>query len=265
MIFYCYFCTMELKIMGILNCTPDSFFVGSRVQAESDIARRAEQILREGGDIIDIGAYSTRPGATEVSEEEEMRRLRMALGVIRRNHADAVLSVDTFRASVACMAAEEYGVQIINDVSEGADPKMFSEVARLGLTYILMSVEPTMKKMIERFNHEVETLKSLGCHDIILDPGFGFGKDVVRGNYEVLRQLPELHAAFPNLSLLAGMSRKRMAWMPLGCTPESDAALNATTILNTMAVCGGADILRVHDVAVADSLRPIFSASSCNR
>ena len=242
---------MKRKVMGILNCTPDSFFIGSRVQTEREIAKRAEQILQEGGSIIDVGAYSTRPGADKVSQEEEMRRLRMALAVIRDVAPQAVLSIDTFRADVARMSVEEYGAQIINDVSEGADPKMFSEVARLGVTYILMSVEPDMKRMIERFRGEVAQLQQLGCRDIILDPGFGFGKDVVTGNYTVLMQLPELVSAFPELPVLAGMSRKRMVWHVLGCPPESQAAMHGTMILNTMALCGGATILRVHDVKEA--------------
>ena len=253
---------MNIKIMGILNCTPDSFFAGSRKQTEQEIALRAEQILSEGGDIIDVGAYSTRPGATEVPEEEEMRRLHMALSVIRREHPDVTLSVDTFRASVARMAAEEYGVRIINDVSEGADAGMFPLVGRLGLSYVLMSVEPTVERIISRFRTEVSALNEYGCSDVILDPGFGFGKDVVRGNYDVLARLPEIREAFPGLSLLAGMSRKRMAWMPLCTTPDSDAALQATMILNTMALVGGADILRVHDVKeTLNTVRRCFSPS----
>lgn len=242
---------MKRKVMGILNCTPDSFFIGSRVQTEREIAQRAEQILQEGGSIIDVGAYSTRPGADKVSQEEEMRRLRMALTVIRNVEPQAVLSIDTFRADVARMSVEEYGAQIINDVSEGADKNMFGEVARLGAAYVLMSVEPDVKRMIERFRGEVAQLQQLGCKDIILDPGFGFGKEVVTGNYAVLMQLPELVSAFPGLPVLAGMSRKRMVWHVLGCPPESEAAMHGTMILNTMALCGGATILRVHDVKEA--------------
>ncbi len=238
----------ECKIMGILNCTPDSFFAGSRVQTERDIAQRAEQILREGGHIIDVGAYSTRPGAQEVSEEEEMRRLRMALSVIRREQPDAVLSVDTFRASVARMAVEEFNVQIINDVSEGIDADMFSEVGKLGVSYILMSVEPDIKRMTERFRREVAQLQAAGCKDIILDPGFGFGKDVIRGNFDTLIHLDELKEQFPTLPLLVGMSRKRMVWMPLDVTPDSDAAMQGTMLLDLIALRQGADILRVHDV-----------------
>lgn len=239
---------MNAKIMGILNCTPDSFFAGSRVQTEREIAMRAEQILREGGQIIDVGAYSTRPGAQEVSEDEEMRRLRMALTVIRREQPDAVLSVDTFRASVARMTVEEYGVQIINDVSEGLDAEMFDEVGRLGVSYILMSVEPTMQRMVERFRTEVARLEAAGCKDIILDPGFGFGKDVIGGNYDILLGMDELKKQFPALPLLVGVSRKRMVWMPLGVTPDSEAAMQGTMLVNLMALRQGADILRVHDV-----------------
>jgi len=239
---------MKTKIMGILNCTPDSFYAGSRVQSEKEIATRAEQIISEGGEIIDVGAYSTRPGATEVSEEEEMRRLRMALSVIRRECPRAVVSVDTFRASVARMAAEEYGVQIINDVSEGSDPQMFATVGRLGVGYILMSVEPTMERMLSRFTNEVEQLREAGCKDIILDPGFGFGKDVIRGNYDILLRLNEVKQHFPTLPLLAALSRKRMVWMPLDVTPDTLSAMHGTMLLNLISMQQGADILRVHDV-----------------
>lgn len=158
-------------IMGILNCTPDSFFCGSRMQTESEIASRANAIISEGGSIIDVGAYSTRPGATEVSEEEELRRLRGALEVVRREQPAAVLSVDTFRPRVARMAIEEYGAQIVNDVSEGM---YLDEMAALGATYVLMSVQPDMATTLECFVQKVARLKEHGCHDIILDPGFGF-------------------------------------------------------------------------------------------
>lgn len=240
-------------IMGILNCTPDSFFCGSRTQTDSEIAARANAIISEGGSIIDIGAYSTRPGAAEVSEEEEMRRLRGALEVVRREQPEAVLSVDTFRPSVARMAVREYGVQIVNDVSEG---QHLDEMAALGATYVLMSRQPDMATTLECFAEKVARLRELGCRDIILDPGFGFGKDVIEGNYAMLRDLHRVKEAFPELPLLAGMSRKRMIYQLLGCTPESDRTLQGTMLANLMALQQGADILRVHDVkAAADTVR----------
>ncbi len=241
---------MKPIVMGILNCTPDSFFEGSRRQTEREIAERADEIVAEGGSIIDVGAYSTRPGATAVAVDEEMRRLRRALTVIRRVHGDAVLSVDTFRPEVARMAVEEFGVQIINDVTEGC-PQMFSEVARLGAGYVLMSVQPDVDSMMVNFCREVATLREMGVKDVILDPGFGFGKDVIGGNYEVLRELGRVKAEFPDLPLLAGVSRKRMIWQLLGCSPKDEAALQGTMLVNLVALQNGATMLRVHDVKAA--------------
>lgn len=246
---------MEKVIMGILNCTPDSFYEGSRKQTADDIAARADEIVSEGGSIIDVGAFSTRPGATEVSEEEEMRRLRTALEVIRRGHDGVTISVDTFRPSVARMAVEEYGVQIINDVTEGC-PEMYSEVARLGVGYVLMSVQPTVESMIANFRSEVAMLKSLGVKEVMLDPGFGFGKDVIDGNYAVLRDMGRIRDEFPELPLLVGVSRKRMIWWLLGCTPQDAEALQGTMLVNLMALERGATVLRVHDVkAAADTIK----------
>ena len=244
-------------IMGILNCTPDSFFSGSRMQTESEIASRANAIIAEGGDIIDIGAYSTRPGAAEVSEEEELRRLRGALEVVRKVQPEAVLSVDTFRPRVARMAVEEYGAQIVNDVSEGM---YLDEMAALGVTYVLMSVQPDMATTLECFAEKVKRLRAKGCQDIILDPGFGFGKDVIKGNYAMLRDLHKVKEAFPELPLLAGISRKRMIYQLLGCTPDSDRALQGTMLTNLMALQQGADILRVHDVKAAADVVAIYNA-----
>lgn len=244
-------------IMGILNCTPDSFFSGSRMQTDLEIATRANAIISEGGSIIDIGAYSTRPGAAEVSEAEEMRRLRGALDVVRREQPQAVLSVDTFRPRVAQMAVDEYGVQIINDVSEGMH---LDEMAALGATYVLMSVQPDMPATLRCFTEKVARLRELGCRDIILDPGFGFGKDVIDGNYAMLHALHEIKAAFPELPLLAGISRKRMIYQLLGCTPESDRALQGTMLANLIALQQGADILRVHDVKAAADTVTIHNA-----
>lgn len=348
-------------VMGILNCTPDSFYEGSRKQTERDIAERALQIVGEGGRVIDIGAFSTRPGADEVTEEEELQRMRFALSVIRRHLPDAILSIDTFRPLVARMAVEEYGANIINDVSEGgitgitgkpltdnfrdfsviskstaaptdsppisdfrdfsviskdtaaplnsppssnfgdfgviskdtaasigsplaaasfdtvADnahrlitdevitdaPAIFIEVSRLRVPYILMSVQKDIDTMIGNFRKEVSTLNALGVSDIILDPGYGFGKDVVSGNYSVLCQQQRLREEFPSLPILAGMSRKRMVWQLIGATAQDPAAMQGTMILNMIALQNGASILRVHDVAEAKTTIDYFLAGQC--
>ena len=249
------------QIMGILNCTPDSFFAGSRKQSEKDIAERAHQIVAEGGTIIDVGAFSTRPGAQEVSEEEEMERLRRALPVVRREQPDVAVSVDTYRPDVARMVVEEYGVDIINDVSEGGKtgivdtplepsqskvPAIFAMMGRLKVPYILMSVQGNLKDMLINFSGEVEQLRAEGCKDIILDPGFGFGK-TIEENFKLLEEMDKLQAL--ELPLLVGVSRKRMIHQTLGVTV--DEALNGTTIINTAALLKGASILRVHDVKEA--------------
>lgn len=257
------------QVMGILNCTPDSFYAGSRMQTEQAIATRANDIISQGGTMIDIGAFSTRPGADEVSEEEEMARLRTALSIVRHEQPDAILSVDTFRPDVARMAVEEYGAGIINDVSEGgvtgvvntplteADggigckddeviPPIFQMVARLGVAYILMSVQSTLEATIMAFAKKVRQLRSLGQKDIILDPGFGFGK-TVEENYAILDKMERLHAL--ELPLLVGVSRKSMIFKLLGSSPEE--SLNGTTAINTIALLKGANILRVHDVRQA--------------
>ena len=249
------------QVMGILNCTPDSFFAGSRKQSEKDIAERAHQIVAEGGTIIDVGAFSTRPGAQEVSEEEEMERLRRALPVVRREQPDVAVSVDTYRPDVARMVVEEYGVDIINDVSEGGKtgivdtplepsqskvPAIFTMMGRLKVPYILMSVQGNLKDMLINFSGEVEQLRAEGCKDIILDPGFGFGK-TIEENFKLLEEMDKLQAL--ELPLLVGVSRKRMIHQTLGVTV--DEALNGTTIINTAALLKGASILRVHDVKEA--------------
>ena len=196
----------EPQVMGILNCTPDSFFAGSRVQTEESIARRANQIIEEGGTMIDVGGFSTRPGGVEVPEEEEMRRLRFALPIVRREQPEAILSVDTYRPNVARMVVEEMGADIINDVSEGGItgvvdtpleqttdeyPAIFRTVAALGVPYILMSVKPTIHDMLLAMAREVQQLRDLGQKDIILDPGFGFGKTQEQ-NYDMLREMNRL-------------------------------------------------------------------------
>ncbi len=258
----------EPQVMGILNCTPDSFFAGSRVQTEESIARRANQIIEEGGTMIDVGGFSTRPGGVEVPEEEEMRRLRFALPIVRREQPEAILSVDTYRPNVARMVVEEMGADIINDVSEGGItgvfdtpleqttdeyPAIFRTVAALGVPYILMSVKPTIHDMLLAMAREVQQLRDLGQKDIILDPGFGFGFGKTQEqNYDVLREMNRLSTL--GLPILAGMSRKRMIFQPLGTNP--DGSLNGTTVVNTLALMNGASILRVHDVkAAAEAVR----------
>ena len=233
------------QVMGILNVTPDSFFAGSRMQTEQAIAGRANQIVAEGATMIDVGGCSTRPGSEPVSEAEEMQRLRLALGVVRREQPHAVVSVDTFRPDVARMAVEEFGADFINDVSEGS-VEMYRMIARLRVPYILMSVQPNLRDMLLAFAREVQQLRDFGVKDIILDPGFGFGKTVAQ-NYEVMNQLERLLVM--DLPLLVGISRKSMIFKLLGLTP--DESLNGTSVLNTIALMKGASILRVHDVKEA--------------
>lgn len=234
------------QVMGILNATPDSFFAGSRKQTELQIAARANEIAQQGGQMIDVGACSTRPGVTVATPEEESKRLRMALQVIRREQPALPLSVDTFRPDVARMAVEEFGADIINDVSEGADPAMFRMVARLRVPYILMSVQPTLRDTLLTFARKVQMLRDLGQKDIILDPGFGFGKTLEQ-NYLLMNELEKLQVM--QLPVLVGISRKSMIYRLLDCQPEE--ALNGTTMLNTIALMKGACILRVHDVKEA--------------
>jgi len=233
------------QVMGILNATPDSFYAESRRQTETEITERCQQIVSEGGTIIDVGACSTRPGAEVASEAEEMERLRFALAVVRREQPAAVVSVDTFRPDVARMAVEEFGADIINDVSEGT-PEMFRMVARLGIPYILMSVQPTMRDTLLAFAQKVQQLRDFGAKDIILDPGFGFGKTLEQ-NYQMMNELERLRVM--ELPVLVGVSRKSMIYKKFDCKP--DEALNGTTSLNTIALMKGADILRVHDVREA--------------
>ncbi len=244
----------EPKVMGILNATPDSFFAGSRRQTEAEIADRANEIMEQGGTIIDVGAFSTRPGAGEVSEQEETERLRHALAIVRREQPDAVLSVDTYRPAVARMCVEEFGADIINDVSEGGitgivntpiheEESMFETVARLRVAYILMSVKPDLYSMMKAFAAEVQQLRDLGMKDVILDPGFGFGKTLEQ-NYRIMNGMKRLHEL--DLPLLVGISRKSMISRVL--QTDASGALNGTTVLNTIALLKGASILRVHDV-----------------
>ncbi|WP_288280920.1 dihydropteroate synthase [uncultured Prevotella sp.] len=245
----------EPTVMGILNATPDSFFADSRKQTEKEIADRANEIVAQGGTFIDVGAYSTRPGATEVSEQEEMARMRMALAVVRREQPDVPVSIDTFRPDVARMAVEEYGADIINDVSEGEDEAMFRMVARLRVPYILMSVQKDLHDTLMAFAKKVQMLRDMGQKDIILDPGFGFGK-TVEDNYRLMNEMEKLQVL--GLPLLVGISRKSMIFKLL--QSDQSKALNGTTVLNTISLMKGADILRVHDVKEAVECVKIFKA-----
>lgn len=252
------------SVMGILNVTPDSFYANSRMQTEAEIYNRANQIMEEGATIIDVGACSTRPGrpgGEVVDEEEEMRRLAMALPIIRKAQPNAIISIDTFRASVARKTVEEFGADIINDVEEGADPDMFRTVADLGVPYILMSKAANLHDMLIDFAREVQELRNLGQKDIILDPGFGFGKEpVVNGNYALMGVLERLHTL--ELPILVGISRKRIIHQLLGITAKE--SLNGTTVLNVISLMKGASILRVHDVKEAVEAIKIYDCLVAN-
>ncbi len=255
-------------IMGILNVTPDSFFADSRKQDEAAIDARIQQILSEGGDLIDIGGYSSRPDAAEVTPAEEMRRLEVALSLLQRHYPQVPVSVDTFRADIARRCAEEYGVAMINDISGGElDAQMFSTVADLHIPYIMMHMRGTpqtmqlhcdytdlMEEIMRYFACKVEQLRLLGVNDIILDPGFGFSKTLAQ-NYELMAHLDEFKAF--DLPLLVGVSRKSMIYRLLGGTPAD--SLNGTTVLHTYALLHGANILRVHDVKAAVEVRTIIN------
>ena len=248
------------RVMGILNVTPDSFFAESRKQTDEAVEAQVVRMLAEGADMIDIGAYSSRPNAEHVSAEEEMARLRRGLTALRRVAPEAVVSVDTFRADVARMCVEEYGVAIINDIAAGEmDPEMFATVAQLGVPYVMMHMQGTpqnmqlnphydnlMKEVMTYFAEKVDRLRQMGAKDLILDPGFGFGKTLDH-NYELLSHMEEF-AEF-GLPLLVGISRKSMIYRLLDITPQE--SLNGTTVLNTIALLKGAHILRVHDVKPA--------------
>lgn len=248
------------KVMGIVNLTPDSFFEGSRVQTAEQVAQRVRQLLTEGADMLDMGAYSSRPGADDLPMEEEMRRLREGLTVLRKEAPDAIVSVDTFRADVAKMCIEEYGVAIINDIAGGElDSYMFDTIARAHVPYIIMHMQGTPQNMQQAPHYEnvlkevmlhlaekVRILHEMKVNDIILDPGFGFGKTLAH-NFELLAHLNEFDIF--QLPLLVGVSRKSMVYKTLGITPAE--ALNGTTVLHIIALSKGANILRVHDVKEA--------------
>lgn len=262
-------------VMGIMNVTPDSFYAGSRQQTEAAIVARTEAIIAEGGTLIDVGAFSTRPGATEVSEAEEMSRLRFALEIVQKHRGDGVVSVDTFRPDVARMAVEEYGADMINDVSEGGVtgvanqplaagdddcPAMFRMAARLQVPYVLMSVRGTLEELMISTASKVQQLRGLGVKDIILDPGFGFGKTLEQ-NYRLLFEMDKLQEL--GLPILVGLSRKSMIYQRLGGTPET--SLNGTTVLNTVALMKGANILRVHDVREAVEAGKLIQVRSLSK
>lgn len=250
------------QVMGILNVTPDSFYDGSRCPDMTAVAKRVETILSEGADMIDVGGYSSRPGCVDVSVDEEKRRLAIGFEAIRRLSPDAVISVDTFRAEVARWSVEEWGVQIINDISAGElDADMFDVVAQLRVPYIMMHMRGTPEAMMQQqylhyddvvadvlqyFAAKIDRLAYMGVNDIIIDPGFGFSK-TVDDNYRLMRHLDEF--ARLGLPLLVGISRKSMIYKLLDVTPAE--SLNGTTALNVMALLGGAHILRVHDVKQA--------------
>ena len=256
------------QVMGIVNVTPDSFYAPSRKQDAASISERVAQIVAEGGTMIDVGAYSSRPGAVEVSREEEMTRLRKGLSIIRKSNTPAVISVDTFRADVAKMCVEEFGVNIINDISGGElDAEMFATVAHLQVPYILMHMKGTPQNMQQAphyehllpemflyFSTKVKQFHDLGVNDVILDPGFGFAK-TLEHNYELLAHLEEFREF--GLPLLVGVSRKTMIYKLLESSAEE--ALNGTTAVNTIALMKGADILRVHDVKACVEAVRIFN------
>ncbi len=255
-------------VMAIINITPDSFYAPSRVDSELSILSRASMALEQGAAILDIGAYSSRPNAANVSEEEEWSRLQQALKVIRREFPQAILSVDTFRANIARRAVEEFGVQIINDISGGElDPQMFATVAQVHAAYILMHTKGTpqtmqslahydniLSEIVHYFETHIHQLHQLGVTDIILDPGFGFAKTVEQ-NYELLHKMSALQLF--QLPILVGVSRKSMIYKPLGCTP--DEALNGTTALHILALQQGVTFLRVHDVKPAIEAIHLFN------
>ena len=248
------------KVMGIINVTPDSFYSGSRTPGDSEILGRVLQLKEEGADILDLGGYSSRPGAEDVSAEEEYSRLARGLEIVRREWEYVPVSIDTFRASVARRCVEEWGVDIINDISGGTlDPAMWETVADLRVAYVLMHMRGTPATMqeltdyadvtaevITDLSRKVYELRGLGVNDIIIDPGFGFAKTASQ-NFRLLNELGEFCRM--GMPVLAGLSRKSMIWRTLGITPEE--SYEGTVALDAIAVDRGADILRVHDVRAA--------------
>lgn len=261
----------EPKIMGILNVTPDSIYAESRTSDDPHIAERVKQMMDEGADMIDIGGYSSRPGADDVTPQEEMERLRHGIRIVRKLYPEVPLSVDTFRADVARMCIEEEGADIINDIAAGMmDRQMFKTVARLGVPYIMMHMQGTpdtmqidphydnlRREVMLYFAERIDRLCQMGAKDIIVDPGFGFGKTVAH-NYELMNHLEDFNIF--NLPVLVGISRKSMIYKLLGGTPQT--SLNGTTVLNTIALTKGAHILRVHDVKQAVEAKRIWQTTT---
>jgi dihydropteroate synthase len=262
------------RIMGILNITPDSFYDGGKYQTKKEILKKTRQMIEEGASIIDVGAYSSRPGAEHISAEEEMQRLKIALETIRTDFPDIIVSADTFRSSVASLVIKDYEVDIINDISAGsADENMFDTVAELNVPYIMMhikgtpqnmQVNPTYDNVVEEiigyFSEKVQKAKLAGICDVIIDPGFGFGK-TLEHNYQILSRLDDFKIF--ELPIIVGLSRKSMIYKALNTTP--DGALNGTTVLNTIALMNGANILRVHDVKEAVETVKLFSLFNDSR
>lgn len=248
------------RVMGILNVTPDSFYSGSRVMAENEIVKKAFQMSEEGADIIDVGGYSSRPYADQVTAEEEKGRVLKAIKIIKRELPGIIISVDTFRSEIAREAVSVCGADMINDISAGnMDEEMFNLIEELNVPYVLMHMQGTPVTMqenpfyedvvadiLKQMSHKIVRLKSAGVKDVIFDPGFGFGK-TIKHNFELLRRLNEFEIT--DLPLMVGVSRKSMIWKTLSITPGE--ALNGTVVLNTVALLNGADILRVHDVKEA--------------
>ncbi len=248
------------KVMGIINVTPDSFYKGSRVNGEKEIVLRAAGMIADGADILDVGGYSSRPGATEVPPEEEKSRVLEAIRIIRKEFPGTIISIDTFRSAIAREAVEVLGVHMINDISGGeADKEMFSMVGKINVPYVMMHMKGTPSTMqndpvyhdivaeiLEWFSGRIVNLRKNGVKDIIIDPGFGFGK-TIEHNFELLKRLVDFSVT--GLPVMVGLSRKSMIWKTLSMTP--DEALNGTSVLNSVALLNGADIIRVHDVREA--------------
>ncbi|MFO7656082.1 MAG: dihydropteroate synthase [Bacteroidales bacterium] len=249
------------KIMGILNVTPDSFYDGGKYTTDESVIGKVETMISEGADFIDVGANSSRPGAADIKADEEIKRLGRALKIIRKNFSGIILSVDTYHSEVASFVVKEYGADMINDITAGGkDEKMFETVSGLGIPYIMMHMQGTPRTMqsnpvyddvvndvLKFFSEKVKKAALAGIADIIIDPGFGFGK-TLEHNYTLLSRLGDFKKIL-GLPVMAGLSRKSMIYRPLGITPAG--ALNGTTVVNTLAICNGADILRVHDVKEA--------------
>lgn len=261
----------EPKVMGILNLTPDSFYDGGKHNSTEKILQHVGKMVSEGLDILDIGAYSTKFGAQNVSEKEELDRLIPVLKILKSEYPDLILSVDTFRSEIARIAVTDYSVDIINDISAGdMDNKMFEVIAKLNVPYIMMHMQGTpqtmqlnpeyknvVKEVIQYLSEKVRKARLLGINDVIIDPGFGFGK-TIEHNYQLLKHLHDFRIF--EIPLLVGLSRKSMIYKTLNTIPYE--SLNGTTVLNTLALQGGATILRVHDVREAKEAITLYQKFS---